>query len=831
MIDSFSTSMIKRPSPSRACRLGAALLCLSFFSSFQLLANTITVNTKKDGFADDGLCTLAEAIATANNNAAVDTTSCAVGSGSDTIVFMVPNGSILVNDTLSITESLTIKGPGPERLTLRAGSARPLFLVDSGGNAQTIDVSGLTISGGKSSAASGGAVSVIGDTLTLSNCVISGNSAQAGGAVFNSGGTVNITACTISGNTASVTQGGGINNAGTMIIDASTIADNSAADGGGGIFNSGTLTIKNSTISGNSAATSGGGIYHSAAATLNISNSTISGNGANEYGGGIFTRAALTIDHVTISDNTADKDDNFSGAGGGITIDGSSFTVSVTNSIVADNNAGAGAQGANRDCSGTLSALGTLASGGHNLFGDLSGCTGSVVSDLTATAPLLAALGDNGGVTATQALLAGSPALEAIASGNCQAVDDQRSVARPQDANNDGVANCDIGAYEQSDPDNVDLVLAMDDGINAITTGANITWTLTVRNRGPASATSVVLTNIIPTQTSFVSATPVSCVLQTDSRTVICDLGALAVNASASASIVAKTNSAATILNTATVGSAETEIIAGDNTASEETFVQDANNTPTAVDDAFETVTNVALTTGNVIDNDEDVDGDLLVITAVDAVSAKGGSVIDNGDGTFRYTPAIGFVGSDSFTYTVSDQRGGLSTATVAITVKVPPVKPGVIVFSSDTFSVKENAQVTIKLRRTGGHDGIVSVVIATADGTAISGEDYVAANDTITWQDGDTGDKSFIVVTIDDTVVEPDETVQLSLTNVTGGATLGSPASAVLTIVDDDVGDSRNIIVSGTEKQRSGAGAFDVLLLLFLAMMAGLARDRQAAQ
>ena len=46
-------------------------------------------------------------------------------------------------------------------------------------------------------------------------------------------------------------------------------------------------------------------------------------------------------------------------------------------------------------------------------------------------------------------------------------------------------------------------------------------------------------------------------------------------------------------------------------------------------------------------------------ITAFDAVSANGGAVVNNGDGTFTYTPALNFTGIDTFTYTVTD--GALS--------------------------------------------------------------------------------------------------------------------------------------------------------------------------
>ncbi|MEE9296326.1 MAG: tandem-95 repeat protein [Phycisphaerae bacterium] len=91
------------------------------------------------------------------------------------------------------------------------------------------------------------------------------------------------------------------------------------------------------------------------------------------------------------------------------------------------------------------------------------------------------------------------------------------------------------------------------------------------------------------------------------------------------------------------------------------------NQAPDAVDDAISTNEDAAVTTGNVLANDSDPDGDTL---SIDSFTPPGnGTVIDNGDGTFTYTPNNGFTGSDSFTYTVTDGKGGSDTATVNVTV------------------------------------------------------------------------------------------------------------------------------------------------------------------
>jgi VCBS repeat-containing protein len=107
---------------------------------------------------------------------------------------------------------------------------------------------------------------------------------------------------------------------------------------------------------------------------------------------------------------------------------------------------------------------------------------------------------------------------------------------------------------------------------------------------------------------------------------------------------------------------------------------------PVANDDGgaeYTTDADTALTTGNVLANDTDADGDPLSVFDFDP-SGTQGLVTNNGDGTFDYDPngqfdqlAFGQQATDSFTYTVTDGNGGFDTATVTITVVGPPPTPG----------------------------------------------------------------------------------------------------------------------------------------------------------
>ncbi|HEX2642246.1 MAG TPA: IPTL-CTERM sorting domain-containing protein [Thermoanaerobaculia bacterium] len=112
----------------------------------------------------------------------------------------------------------------------------------------------------------------------------------------------------------------------------------------------------------------------------------------------------------------------------------------------------------------------------------------------------------------------------------------------------------------------------------------------------------------------------------------------------------------------------------------------------------------------------------------------------------------------------------------------------GTIQLTVTTTSVNESAgTVTITATRTGGSDGAVSVTFSTSNGTAQSPADYNGTVGTLSWADGDTAPKSFTVAILDDAVVEPSETFNVTLSNPQGGATLGSNVTEVVTIVDDD--------------------------------------------
>lgn len=131
-----------------------------------------------------------------------------------------------------------------------------------------------------------------------------------------------------------------------------------------------------------------------------------------------------------------------------------------------------------------------------------------------------------------------------------------------------------------------------------------------------------------------------------------------------------------------------------------------ANRAPVAHDDLFEVVIDESLT-GNVLANngngaDRDPDGNPLSVTAATITTINGGMIELLADGSFTYTPAAGYLGSDSFDYTLLDSFGAVDTGTVNISVE--PFANKAPVAQDDTFNVSPNQSFTGNLLADNGN-------------------------------------------------------------------------------------------------------------------------------
>jgi hypothetical protein len=155
--------------------------------------------------------------------------------------------------------------------------------------------------------------------------------------------------------------------------------------------------------------------------------------------------------------------------------------------------------------------------------------------------------------------------------------------------------------------------------------------------------------------------------------------------------------------------------------------------------------------------------------------------------------------------------NAGFGAEAVPLVVNVEPA--GQLAFSAGNYSVSEHGgSATITVSRSGGVTGAVSVLVSTSDGTATAGTDYTAVSKTVSWADGDTAPKTVTVPITDRGLTTGQRTVNLALGSPGGGATLGSPASAVLTILDNDTASPAIISPAATTFTVGAAGSFTVM-------------------
>ncbi|MGD9590011.1 MAG: Calx-beta domain-containing protein [Pyrinomonadaceae bacterium] len=149
---------------------------------------------------------------------------------------------------------------------------------------------------------------------------------------------------------------------------------------------------------------------------------------------------------------------------------------------------------------------------------------------------------------------------------------------------------------------------------------------------------------------------------------------------------------------------------------------------------------------------------------------------------------------------------GGFSSLKVSATgfpavpslTAAPAGDAGTLVLDTTIFAVVESDLFAfVAVNRVGGNSGEVSVSFQTADGTAVQGSDYLPNSGTLTWEDGDSASKGFLIQLINNTVPEGTETINVSISNPTGGALLGTPSAGVVSIIDDDAGSLPGISIN----------------------------------
>lgn len=430
----------------------------------RLLAITVdTLVDEADGSIVDGDVSLRDAIAAA--------------APGETIDFSVTGTISLALGEMLINKSLSIAGPGRDRLTIDAHGASRIFDVTDGNanNNITVSFSGMTLTGGAATSGGngdGGAIRARENLVVEDMAFLSNNASFDGGAVYFNpapdGSTLTVRR-NFFYNNRGVGAGGGVYAqvplGGTASIEQNDFYKNSTGNRGGGLrlnaVSQSEVTIGSNTFRENASSPStGGGAYLSGGpnANVTVTNSTFSGN-TGFRGAGLYIRGGsnFAIKHTTIARNSATGS---SSQGGGLGIGFASVTLDHT--IIAENTVATSTTNGpdiHLGFNGVVSASYSLI--GNNRASNLAAAplgapdaNGNFIGTPTALInPLLAPLADAGGWSKVLVPMAGSPVINA---GNAAIADapssDQRGGLFARIANGDSIGppQIDIGAVEVS---------------------------------------------------------------------------------------------------------------------------------------------------------------------------------------------------------------------------------------------------------------------------------------------------------------------------------------------------------------------------------------------
>ena len=440
----------------------------------------VTVSNCKDS----GVGSLRQAVLNAPEGGTIDMTGLLtppVDPSCSTSTITLETGSIVVT-----RNSLTVNGPGMDKLTIASDLAAPVralrsFEHDGDGvsTSGTLSISNLmrltgVVESSTASVARGCVYSKENVSLTnvrISDCIAQvrgANYAEGGGiavvhdlklrgSVISGNGAVGLTA----GSGASVAIGGGVAVGGDIYAFQSTISGNyangptstSSIGEAGGFYAHGGANIRYSVVSGNTAGKGIGGFFVNGGYEAKFTDSTISGNSApyGVIGGGAISNTSnVYFYNSTLAFNTASAATYGSAVyAAGLAVKGVSVssgkTVPVIMSSTLMSNNTYGAPGIGYDFSISTAQGPVSVTGSKNLVLHSSA---SLPSDTKHVCPLLGPLRDNGGPTLTHALLSRSPAIDKGFSSF--AGNDQRGIGFMRESPS-GLP--DIGAYEVQETD------------------------------------------------------------------------------------------------------------------------------------------------------------------------------------------------------------------------------------------------------------------------------------------------------------------------------------------------------------------------------------------
>ena len=771
--------------------------------SSQLISNTSTANFGTGGIYNAGTLTVTNSsirntlgVGLQNNQGQFLLIGSLVSNSSNGGLFNVDGTGVISDSTITNNLFGGVANEGAMTTTTRLTVINSSFTGNINSNTQVgggaianiaarLAITDSSFISNSAAGSGGGIFSYNGTGIAIWQSTFSDNS---DGAIFNLGSgspttTLMIEDSLFSNNHATLVNAGITNEADHLIISGTTFTGNASRSvnyPGGAIYNlSWGIGITNSAFYSNTTTGSGGAVVNSAGVAA-IANSTFSGNQAADNAGAIWLLDGPdTLKNVTLAGNTASH--NHTGVGGGGLAVSSGVVVTTTNTIIAGNfDLGSLAP----DCAGALTT------GGHNLIQSTTGCalSGTATGDITGTPALLEPVQDNGGPTWTMAVLPGSPALDAgspAAPGNggsaCEATD-QRGVARPQ-----GPA-CDIGAFEVIVIPVTATVQFANGAFSAAESAGTVPITVTLSQVLPVTVTAQYSTTdgTALAGSDYVSASGTLTFTPGLTQTTF------AVTLLASAPGAPDKLFGVAILSPtiAVLGTPPTATVTIHNDAPLPSLAF-SRSQYSVTESGGAAVITVTLSTASALA--------ATVHYATSNGTALAGSDYTSASGMLTFTLGLTQTtfsvpitndalheANEPFGVALSNPTGASLGAPITATITIVDDDPAPLVrFSSATYSITESggaAVITVTLSAASGLTATVHY--ATSNGTATAGSDYTAASGSLTFAPGQVM-QVFTVPITNDVLVEGPETVLLTL-SAPAQATLGSPGSATLAIVDN---------------------------------------------
>lgn len=358
----------------------------------------------------------------------------------------------------------------------------------------------------------------------------------------------------------------------------------------------------------------------------------------------------------------------------------------------------------------------------------------------------------------------------------------------------------DVFVWHTLGSNTVDLVVEQVDSPDPVWPGSNLTYTVTVLNRGLTNASGVLLTDTLPPGSTFISASPSQGSCSHAAGVVTCPLGGINAGSLATVAITVVLPSSGEATNLATATSANLEAFASNNTKAETTAAlgttdlavsmvggpdyvipgQPVNFVVTVTNRGPQNVGGVVVTSTLlpyvVINSATASKGTVAVVgselrVSIGALAVNESATLELGVVTFTLAD---FVHETRVVFAGTDTVPVNNVASKSIGVRT---NLGWMVLSPFAVDVPEGCAAIFTVTRTGQTNGVVAIDYETLDHSATAGIDYVSQSGTLNFADGETI-KTIHIQTLTDAVQDAGEYFRVNIVNPTGGAAIGWPFS-----------------------------------------------------